>query len=191
MKKITHIEGLAIPLNMNEVDTDLIISAQYLTSVSKAGYGEHLFQRLRDNDPEFVFNLPQYKNANILVTQHNFGCGSSREHAVWALMEAGIEAIIAESFADIFANNASKNGLILIEQPIDVITSLLAASTDSACQLSIDLAQDTITHTDKKYTFSINGFHKHCFTQGLDELDYLLAHQADIEQYLQTRTPYD
>ena len=104
MDVITKISGQVIPLARDDVDTDLIIPAQYLTSVSAKGYGQNLFARLKASDPNFVFNLPQYQGATILVTQHNFGCGSSREHAVWALMEHGIRAIIAPSFADIFFN---------------------------------------------------------------------------------------
>ena len=104
--------GKTIPLAMNEVDTDLIIPAQYLTSIKKEGYGKNVFRRLKDSDPYFVFNQEKYQGANILVTKENFGCGSSREHAVWALKEAGIKAVIAISFADIFFNNAAKNGLV-------------------------------------------------------------------------------
>src|SRR5271170_2456530 len=115
MKKIMQISSKTIPLAMNDVDTDLIIPAQYLTSVSRAGYGKNLFIRLRQSDPDFIFNNPVFTGANILISGENFGCGSSREHAVWALQEAGIQVVIAVSFGDIFFANSGKNGLLLIQ----------------------------------------------------------------------------
>ncbi len=183
MEKIIQISGKVIPLAMNDVDTDLIIPAQYLTSISMLGYGENVFRRLRDNDPNFVFNQEKYNGANILLTQDNFGCGSSREHAVWALLNAGINAIIAESFADIFFNNAAKNGLVLIKQPAHIIEHMISAAQNGHYHLTINLAEKTITAPDKTYTFDINPFAQYCLVNGLDHLDYLLEHKAQIETW--------
>ena len=178
MKLMTKIQGKTIPLARNDVDTDLIIPAQYLTGVTKAGYGENLFKRLRENDPEFVFNQAQYKDANILITQNNFGCGSSREHAVWALQEAGIEAVVAISFADIFFNNSAKNGLMLITLPETVINKMIANSNGDY-QVSIDIEQQRVeSSVNEAFEFSMDPFRKHCFMNGLDDLDYLLNNVA-------------
>ena len=177
MKKITQISGKVIPLAMNDVDTDLIIPAQFLTSTSMSGYGENVFRRLRDNDPNFVFNQEKYSGANIIVTQDNFGCGSSREHAVWALLNAGVNAIIAESFADIFFNNAGKNGLILIKQPAHIIEKLIDLA-DGQYSLTIDITKQMLITADKQYPFEMDPFYQYCLVNGLDHLDYLLAHKA-------------
>lgn len=186
MKPTTHIKGKTIPLAMNDVDTDLIIPAEFLTSISKAGYGEHLFKRLRQANPDFPFNKKEFSGANICITQANFGCGSSREHAVWALQEAGIQVIIAESFADIFAGNSAKNGLLLITQPKEVITQLLQSANSGTAQLEIDIAQQTITTPNQEvFHFTMDPFRQHCFIHGLDDLDYLLSQQPQIAAYQQ------
>lgn len=186
MDKITHLHGLVIPVAMDDIDTDLIIPAQYLTSVSAEGYGENLFRRLRDNDPHFAFNRPEFKKASILVAKDNFGCGSSREHAVWALRQAGIHIIIANSFADIFSNNAAKNGLVLIEQPEAITARFLAAAEHGDYQLDVNIESQTITTPEgDRLSFQLNPFNHYCFVNGLDELDYLLQHKADIEAFKQ------
>ena len=185
MKKITKITSQVIPLTMNDVDTDLIIPAQYLTKVSQSGYGEHVFQRLREQDPNFVFNQAKYQQAKILLTQQNFGCGSSREHAVWALLEAGIEAIIAVSFADIFFNNAAKNGLLLIRQPETTITRLLKQAEQTELSLTIDVVKQQIINDAETFSLTLLPFHQHCFVNGVDELDYLLAYAEKIKQHKQ------
>jgi 3-isopropylmalate/(R)-2-methylmalate dehydratase small subunit len=172
--------GKTIPLDMNEVDTDLIIPAQYLTSIKKEGYGKNLFRRLKDSDPYFVFNQEKYQGANVLVTKENFGCGSSREHAIWALKEVGIQAIIAISFADIFFSNAAKNGLVLICQSPAVIHSLLEAAPQV---LQIDLVRQHIKIDNTVHSFEMDAFYRHCFIEELDELDYLYAHLSEIKTY--------
>jgi 3-isopropylmalate/(R)-2-methylmalate dehydratase small subunit len=187
MKQINRIIGKTIPLDMSDVDTDLIIPAQYLTSVKKQGYGEHLFQRLKDADDNFVFNQAQYQQSNILISRENFGCGSSREHAVWALKEAGIEVVIAESFADIFFNNASKNGLLLIKQPKSVTESLIA---DTPLDCVVDLPSQTIEVGQKNYNFEVNSFTKYCFMEGMDEVDYLMSHLDKIKQHKEQHKPH-
>lgn len=192
MKAITEINAQAIPLAMNNVDTDLIIPAQYLTSVSTEGYGEHLFHRLRQQDPNFVFNQPQYAGSQILISQENFGCGSSREHAVWALQQAGIQCVIAISFADIFYNNAGKNGLLLITQPSEIINELIKQATQQKLILSIQLAQQKMQTADgASYSFKLDPFIHHCLANGLDELDYLLASQNKINQFKQQQVSKD
>lgn len=184
MKKITQITGKAIPLTMNDVDTDLIIPAQYLTAVTREGYGENLFRRLRQKDPNFVFNQEKFTGANILITQGNFGCGSSREHAVWALQEAGIQAIVAISFADIFFSNSAKNGLLLIKLPESIINTMLNYANEGNYLLTIDIEKQQITSSkDESFDFDIDQFRKYCLVNGLDDMDYLLAHQKNIDNY--------
>ena len=182
MKAITHMKGVAIPMNITDIDTDIIIPAQYLTSTSQTGYGEHAFARLRA-DKDFVLNQEKYKGAPILLTGSNFGCGSSREHAVWAIKELGIDAIIAPSFADIFTNNAKKNGLLLIQQPQNVVDELMQQATDSNLELSIDIEKQTINTDDLSLEFTLNDFFKHCLINGLDELDYLISHKSQIKLF--------
>jgi 3-isopropylmalate/(R)-2-methylmalate dehydratase small subunit len=184
MKKITHISGPSIPLNMKDVDTDLIIPAQFLTQVTKQGYGQALFRRLCDSNPNFVFNQPQFRHGKILIAGDNFGCGSSREHAVWALMEWGIEAIISTSFSDIFYNNSAKNGLLLIVQPQKIVHKLMLHAERGNYKLTIDVAHQIISTPDhEKHPFEIEPFRKYCFTQGHDELDYILSHMKEIENF--------
>ena len=182
MKAIKKIQGIAIPMNMTDIDTDIIIPAQYLTSTSQTGYGKHAFSRLK-SDPDFVFNQDKYRDAPILITGSNFGCGSSREHAVWAIKELGINAIIAPSFADIFANNAKKNGLLLIEQPHVVVDKLMQQATKKAFELSIDIENQCIINGSNSLEFTLNDFFKHCLINGLDELDYLISHKDKINLF--------
>jgi len=188
MQKINKITGTSIPLAMNDVDTDMIIPAQYLTSVSREGYGENLFRHLRDTDPDFVLNQQKYEQANILVSQDNFACGSSREHAVWALLGYGIKAVIASSFSDIFYNNSAKNGLLLVQLPENVCNDLIAQSQNGDCQLTIDVDQQTVIAPDASYHFDMEAFRKHCFLHGLDEMDYLLSHKEDIQKFAKSRS---
>ena len=187
MKAIKHINGLVIPMNISDIDTDIIIPAQYLTSTTQTGYGEHAFARLRA-DKDFVLNQAKYKNAPILLTLENFGCGSSREHAVWAIKELGIQAIIAPSFADIFTNNATKNGLLLIQQAANIVDKLMQQATNEDLSLSIDIEQEKIKTHDSELNFSINPFFKHCLINGLDELDYLMSYIDEIKQFKQAQS---
>ncbi len=171
MRKIETLEGKTIPLGMNNIDTDLIIPARYLTSVSRQGYSRNLFQNLADKDENFVFKQAQYHDASILISGDNFGCGSSREHAVWALQEAGIEAIVAVSFADIFKNNVAKNGLLSIELPQAIIDKLLEKAPEV---LRIELSNQIIKSEQETFSFKMESFVKYCFINGLDEMDYIL-----------------
>lgn len=182
MKATTHIKGITIPLDMDDIDTDIIIPAQYLTSTSQEGFGEAAFARLR-TQPEFVLNDEKYKNAPILITGKNFGCGSSREHAVWAIQELGIQAIIAPSFADIFFNNAKKNGLLLIQKPLNVVKQLMKASHEQTNTMQIDVVNQKISTKHMSCSFDIDDFFKHCLINGLNELDYVLSHLDIIKKF--------
>ncbi len=188
MKPFVPLTSRVIPLPIKDVDTDLIIPAQFLTSVSKSGYGEALFYRLRQSDPKFALNLPIYKGASILLADSNFGCGSSREHAVWALQGAGIAAVIAPSFADIFSGNSAKNGLLLVSIPQHDATQLLERARDGALTLSVDLQSQRVSGEGFEYSFSYDAFRKHCLLNGVDDLDYLLSHKKDIQEYFKHKS---
>ena len=184
MERVTKFSGRVIPLPRRNVDTDLIIPAQYLTSVSRDGYGQNLFRRLRDADPEFVLNRPEFSGAQVLAAQDNFGCGSSREHAVWALQGAGIQAVIAPSFADIFSGNSAKNGLLLIRLPIETVEEILAGAKDGSYTVQIDLPEQIVTLPDgTAHSFPYDAFRKHCLMNGLDDIDYLLSEHEALRQY--------
>ncbi len=187
MNRFISFIGEVIPLNLKNVDTDQIIPARYLTSVSREGYGENLFRNLKDKDPNFVFNLDKYKNASILLADSNFGCGSSREHAVWALCSAGIKVVIAKSFADIFFSNSSKNGLLLITLKEETIDSLFLESESRVISLGVNLENQVVTLQDgKTESFSYDPFRKHCLLKGLDDVDYILSHKEKIKDYLKS-----
>ena len=169
MKAFETITSGAIPLPMNDVDTDMIIPAQYLTRTGKQGYGEFVFKGLRASDPNFPFNQPPYQKSEILLSGFNFGCGSSREHAVWALQQFGIHVIIAESFSDIFFNNAGKNGLLLIQFDKETIQQLAQSK-----ELTVDLENQCVTAEAGTFTFDYDPFRKSCLLEGYDDMDYLL-----------------
>lgn len=184
MKPFQTITSKVIPLPIKDVDTDMIIPAQYLTSVSSGGYGEYLFERLKSMDNKFVFNNPMYQNANILLAESNFGCGSSREHAVWALQEAGIKAIIAISFSDIFYNNSAKNGLLLITLPEETVRNWLKHATSNVFSTTVNLNDQTLkTDFGETHTFDYDVFRKECLLNGYDDFDYLISHRSEIDGY--------
>jgi len=184
MEKFTQLTSQIIPLDIDNVDTDMIIPAQYLKSISQTGYGEHLFAALRELYPDFIFNNPKYKSAKILVSKANFGCGSSREHAVWAIDQYGIKAVVCSSFSDIFFNNAAKNGLLLINLTEDLIETWIKASlADPALQMTIDLEKQQVTFLGASHNFSYDPYRKHCLLQGQDDLDYLISCNKDISDY--------
>ena len=185
---ITHITGTVIPMPMDDIDTDIIIPAQHLTQTSRAGYGQHAFARLKQADPDFVLNQARYLNSCILVTGENFGCGSSREHAVWAIQELGIQAVIAPSFADIFSNNAQKNHLPLITADAKFCQQLATQAHKDNPAITIDLMSQQIRCGKQQWSFSINPFFRHVLTEGLDELDYLMGHQSAIRAHHQLAT---
>ncbi len=182
------IKGKNIPLPMKDIDTDMIIPAQYLTKTDKSGYGEHLFERLRTSDPSFPFNSEKFKDGQILTTRSNFGCGSSREHAVWSLLQWGIRVVIAPSFADIFFNNATKNGLVLVRLSEALVETILVESETGNYYIEIDLETQTVTLPDNStHHFPFDPFRKECILQGLDELAYIQSFNQEIEAWHQQR----
>lgn len=180
---VKQINGLCAPLMLDDIDTDIIIPAQHLTQTSKSGYGQHAFARLKQADPNFVLNQSKYQAASVLIAGDNFGCGSSREHAVWAIQELGFKAIIAPSFADIFSNNARKNGLVLIEQSTDVCSQLAHMAEKTELEVDIDLLNAKLSTNGQTFDFEINPFFQHCLTHGHSELDYLLSKQNEINLF--------
>jgi 3-isopropylmalate/(R)-2-methylmalate dehydratase small subunit len=186
MEPFKTFTGKTVPLPLNDVDTDMIIPAQYLTSVSREGYGENLFRRLRDQDPIFPLNLEKFKGASILLSGDNFGCGSSREHAVWALTGAGIKVVIAESFADIFSSNSGKNGLVLVTLPPETVRKLAVDSSAGNLEVSVSLEDLEVTLPDgTKVKFDYDPFRRHCLLNGLDDMSYLLNHKDEIKAHFE------
>lgn len=190
MAQFTSLTSRLIPLPVNDVDTDQIIPARFLKATDKNGLGANLFADWRYNadglpNADFVLNQPQYQGAQILLAGDNFGCGSSREHAPWALTGFGFRAIISTSFADIFRNNALKNGLLPIMVDKDTHTELLDLTEEaSQAELAVDLASQTVTLPGgRTVSFPIDGFSKACLLQGTDELGYLLNFEKQISDY--------
>jgi 3-isopropylmalate/(R)-2-methylmalate dehydratase small subunit len=189
MEKFTKVTSLVAPYAAKDVDTDLIIPAQYLTSTSRDGYGHNLFRRLRDNDPAFFLNDKRFQSAKILAVGENFACGSSREHAVWALQGAGFKVVIGSSFADIFTANSAKNGLLLVRLKADEIEEILTRAVEGNLELTVDLEGQGVTLPDgKRFSFDYDPFRKTCLLEGLDDVDYLLAHRAEIDSYFDKQT---
>ena len=183
MDAFTTVRSIAAPLPLKDVDTDMIIPAQFLTSTSREGFGENLFLRLRGSDPEFFMNQLRYRSAEILVADSNFGCGSSREHAVWALRGAGIRVVIAPSFADIFTSNSGKNGLLLVLLENTVVTQLLEEIATGAVVLLVDLERQLVISSDgREWSFPYDPFLKHCMLNGLDDMEYLRSRLPQIEE---------
>jgi len=203
MQKFTVLDGLAAPLDRANVDTDAIIPKQFLKSIKRSGFGPNAFDEWRyldhgepgmDNsvrplNPEFVLNQPRYQGAQILLARENFGCGSSREHAPWALEDYGFRAIIAPSFADIFFNNCFKNGLLPIRLAAEQVDALFkAVQAMPGYRLQIDLEQQSITAPDGTvYRFEVEAFRKHCLLNGLDDIGLTLQHVDEIKVYEQQR----
>jgi 3-isopropylmalate/(R)-2-methylmalate dehydratase small subunit len=177
MEKFTKLRGIAAPLPMINVDTDMIIPKQFLKTIKRTGLGKHLFEEMRyepggAEKPDFVLNKPAYRKAQILVTGANFGCGSSREHAPWALLDFGIRCVIAPSFADIFFNNCFKNGILPITLPQEEIDKLMDdAERGANAILTVDLERQEITGPDGGcIRFEMDPFRKHCLLNGLDDI---------------------
>jgi 3-isopropylmalate/(R)-2-methylmalate dehydratase small subunit len=199
MEKFTRLQGLVAPLDRANVDTDAIIPKQFLKSIKRSGFGPNLFDAWRYLDPgepgmdparrkpnpDFVLNQPRYRGAQILLARENFGCGSSREHAPWALMDYGFRAVIAPSYADIFFNNSFKNGLLPVVLPVAAVDTLFRAVTATpGYRLTIDLdAQKVTTPEGQAFTFEIDAFRKHCLLHGLDEIGLTLQHADEIKAF--------
>jgi len=203
MKKFTLLDGLVVPLDRANVDTDAIIPKQFLKSIKRSGFGPNAFDEWRyldhgepgmDNskrkiNPDFVLNQPRYKGAQILLARENFGCGSSREHAPWALEDYGFRVIIAPSYADIFFNNCFKNGLLPIRLDGAIVDALFKAEAKTpGFHLRVDLEQQKITAPDgTAYPFEVEAFRKHCLLHGLDDIGLTMQHVDEIKAYEQRR----
>jgi 3-isopropylmalate/(R)-2-methylmalate dehydratase small subunit len=190
MQKFTSLTGVAAPLPMINVDTDKIIPKQYLKTIGRTGLGKGLFDEMRykadgSENPDFVLNQPAYRQAKILVAGENFGCGSSREHAPWALQDFGIQCVIASSFADIFYNNCFKNGVLPLIVPEEIVVKLMEdAGKGANAVLTVDLENQTISRPDgEKVPFQIDPFRKHCMLNGLDDIGLTLQKGGDIDGY--------
>ncbi len=183
--------GIAAPLDRANVDTDAIIPKQFLRKIDRVGFGKHLFHEWRYTDyagtkenPDFVLNKTPYRNATTLLARDNFGCGSSREHAPWALADYGFKVIIAPSFADIFYNNCVKNGLLLVELRSSEVDELFNfVETTNGAQISADLETQTVTAIGKPFHFKINPFAKECLLKGLDQIGWTLQFDSKIKAY--------
>jgi 3-isopropylmalate/(R)-2-methylmalate dehydratase small subunit len=190
MDKFTQLTGIAAPLPLINVDTDMIIPKQFLKTIKRSGLGANLFDEMRfDTDgneiPDFVLNRPAYREAQILVAGENFGCGSSREHAPWALLDFGIRCVIASSYADIFFNNCFKNGILPIVLPPEQVDVLMKDAEKGAnARMTIDLEAQTITASDGTvFPFEVDPFRKHCLLNGLDDIGLSLEKGAFIDGF--------
>jgi len=187
VEPVTRIEGTALPLDRADVDTDQIIPAQYLKRVERTGFGPYLFDEWR-KDPAFVFNDARYAGSSILIAGPNFGCGSSREHAPWAIEDYGFRAVIAPSFGDIFRNNSLKIGLLPIELPQESVRALMDAVFDDATtRIVVDLDRRIVSAPGVAETFAIDDFTRWRLMEGLDEIGLTLRHDDDIVRYEASR----
>jgi 3-isopropylmalate/(R)-2-methylmalate dehydratase small subunit len=194
MRPINTLTSTAAPLPLPNIDTDQIIPKQFLKRIERTGYGDFLFydwRRIQEGpdagkpDPTFVLNKPEYKGAEILLAERNFGCGSSREHAAWAINQYGFRAVIAPSFADIFFSNAGKNGIILVRlTDAEVETLIQRSTTNPNHQITISLEAQTVTDTEGfRAHFDIDPFRKHCLLHGLDDIGLTLLHEDKLNAY--------
>ncbi|MDP4032375.1 MAG: 3-isopropylmalate dehydratase small subunit [Pseudorhodobacter sp.] len=193
MDKFTKITGIAAPMPLVNIDTDMIIPKQFLKTIKRTGLGVNLFDEMRYNrdgseKPDFVLNQPAYRKAEIIVAGDNFGCGSSREHAPWALLDFGIHAVISTSYADIFYNNCFKNGILPIVLPADQVAILMEDAQNGAnARITIDLETQTVTTSDgQSFPFEVDPFRKECLMNGLDDIDLTLKKAAAIDTFEKT-----
>ena len=194
MEAFNTLSGMTAPLDKINVDTDQIIPKQFLKKIERSGFGVHLFHDWRYKDDagtqsnfEFVLNLPRYQGAQILLTRENFGCGSSREHAPWALQDYGFKCVIASSFADIFFSNCRKNGILAVVLQSEEIQYLFEeVEANEGCQLTVDLPQQIVSSPQgKKFSFEVDVFAKNCLLKGLDDIDWTMQFEKRIQDYEQ------
>ncbi len=190
MDKFTTLTGIAAPMPLVNIDTDMIIPKQFLKTIKRSGLGKNLFDEMRYNPdgsekPDFVLNQPAYRNAQIIVAGDNFGCGSSREHAPWALLDFGIRCVISTSFADIFFNNCFKNGILPVVLPREAVDALMEDAKNGAnARITVDLPSQTVTASDgTTWAFEVDEFKKHCLLNGLDDIGLTLQKVAAIDSY--------
>ena len=194
MEKFNKLRGVAAPLNMINIDTDKLIPKQFLKTIKRTGLGKHLFNEMRFNEdgsekPDFVLNKAAYRDSNIIVAGDNFGCGSSREHAPWALLDFGIKCVISTSFADIFYNNCFKNGILPIVVTKQQLDQLMDDAENGAnAVLDIDLEAQEITRPNgESVTFEIDEFRKHCLINGLDDIGLTMKKEKNIDSFEKKR----
>ncbi|MFN5995954.1 MAG: 3-isopropylmalate dehydratase small subunit [Paracoccaceae bacterium] len=190
MEKFTTLTGVAAPMPLVNIDTDMIIPKQFLKTIQRSGLGKNLFDEMRFTQdgkeiPDFVLNQPAYRAAQILVAGDNFGCGSSREHAPWALLDFGIRCVISTSFADIFFNNCFKNGILPVVLPQEAVDHLMDDARKGAnARISVDLESQTVTASDgKTFHFEVDAFKKHCLMNGLDDIGLTLEKASAIDSF--------
>lgn len=190
MEKFEKLSGIAAPMPLVNIDTDMIIPKVFLKTIKRSGLGVNLFDEMRfdregNEIPDFVLNKPQYRDASILVAGDNFGCGSSREHAPWAIADFGIRAVISTSFADIFYNNCFKNGILPIVLPQDQVDALMQdAERGSNARMEIDLEAQTVTSSDGQvFNFEVDSFKKHCLINGLDDIGLTMEKASAIDSF--------
>ena len=189
MDPVGRVAGRAIPLDRANVDTDQIIPARYLKRIERTGYGPFAFEAWRA-DPDFVLNDPAYEGAPILLAKHNFGSGSSREHAVWAIAGLGVRALIAPSFADIFRNNCFQGGVLTVELPEADVDALMRRSReDPAAEVAVDLEAQTVTAGERVLRFDIDPFRKYRLLRGLDDISMTIEYEADVARFEAARSP--
>lgn len=190
MEKFTKITGVAAPMPLINIDTDMIIPKLFLKTIKRSGLGVNLFDEMRYDDdrnerPDFVLNKPAYRNTEVLVAGDNFGCGSSREHAPWAIKDFGIRCVISTSFADIFFSNCFKNGILPIVMPKEVVDVLMQdAEKGENARMTVDLEAQTVTTSDGEvFAFEVDSFKKHCLLEGLDDIGLTLNKVAAIDGF--------
>jgi 3-isopropylmalate/(R)-2-methylmalate dehydratase small subunit len=190
MDKFTTLTGIAAPMPLVNIDTDMIIPKQFLKTIQRSGLGKNLFDEMRYTEggreiPEFVLNQPAYRQAQIIVAGDNFGCGSSREHAPWALLDFGIRCVISTSFADIFYNNCFKNGILPVVLPPEAVAHLMEDAKKGAnARITVDLASQTVTASDgTTFAFEVDAFKKHCLLNGLDDIGLTLEKVTAIDAF--------
>ena len=190
MEKFTTLTGVAAPMPLVNIDTDMIIPKQYLKTIKRSGLGVNLFDEMRyaqdgSEIADFVLNKPAYRNTQILIAGENFGCGSSREHAPWALLDFGIRCVISTSFADIFYNNCFKNGILPVVLPAEQVAVLMSEAEKGAnARVSVDLAAQQVTTSDGEvFSFEIDAFKKHCLLNGLDDINLTMEKANSIAEF--------
>ena len=189
MEAVSNVIGRAIPMDRSNVDTDQIIPAKYLKRIERTGYGPFAFEAWR-KDPDFVLNNADYDGAAIMLAKHNFGSGSSREHAVWAIEGLGVRALIAPSFADIFRNNCFQGGILTVELPEEDVDELMRRATDDpTTEIEIDLETQTVRAAEWERTFEIDPFRKYRLQRGLDDISMTLEYDADVAAFEAQRSP--
>lgn len=190
MDKFTTLTGIAAPMPLVNIDTDMIIPKQFLKTIHRSGLGKNLFDEMRFNPdgtevPDFILNQPAYRDSQIIVAGDNFGCGSSREHAPWALLDYGIRCVISTSFADIFYNNCFKNGILPIVMPAEVVEVLMEDARKGAnARMTIDLEAKTVTTSDgQSFGFDLDPFRRHCLLNGLDDIGLTMEKAGAIDTF--------